>query len=358
MKNKALSIIITLTALATTLATAAPTVKVFILAGQSNMVGHGKVEMGRNPNYDKTEKGSKREIKGGLGCLRALATDQATANTYKHLLDADGNWVERDDVSIYTTTSGKQKGPLTVGFGAGNWFGPELGFGQVVGDAIEEPVLIIKTAWGGKSLAVDFRPPSSGPYQIPEEKLEHWRKNQGKHGIPNIEKYTADIKKAEGHSYREMMTTIKTVIANLDTEFPELKGRTPVFAGFGWHQGWNDGCDPTMVAEYETNMVHFINDVRKDLGVKDLPFVIANTGQNGLETKRAFATLCQIQLDIGDPKKHPEFKGAVASVETRGFKRSEKESPSGFGFHWNHSGESHYLVGDAMGKAMVKLLKK
>ena len=33
----------------------------------------------------------------------------------------------------------------------------------VVGDAYEEPVLLVKLSWGGKSLAKDFRPPSSGP---------------------------------------------------------------------------------------------------------------------------------------------------------------------------------------------------
>ena len=36
-----------------------------------------------------------------------------------------------------------------------------------------------------------------------------------------------------------------------------------------------------MAAEYEKNMVNLINDVRKELGVKDLPVVVANTGQNG-----------------------------------------------------------------------------
>ena len=34
--------------------------------------------------------------------------------------------------------------------------------GLTVGSALADEVLIIKTAWGGKSLAVDFRPPSSG----------------------------------------------------------------------------------------------------------------------------------------------------------------------------------------------------
>jgi len=104
-------------------------------------------------------------------------------------------------------------------------------------------------------------------------------------------------------------------------------------------------------------MVNFINDVRKDLGVKDLPFVIANTGQNGMNTKGTFAELCEAQMNIGDPAKHPEFEGTVTSIDTRPFSVPDERAPSGFGYHWNHSGESHYMVGDSMGQAMVKLLK-
>jgi hypothetical protein len=307
------------------------TVKVFILAGQSNMVGHGKVEMGRNPEYNKDEKGSKREIKGGIGCLRSLATDPKTSNIYKHLLGSEGKWLERDDVWIYSTTSGKAKGKLSVGFGQGIWFGPELGFGCVLGDHLQQPVLIIKTAWGGKDLAVDFRSPSSGDTPLKK-------------------------KREVGFFYKKMMSIIKERLANLEKDFPELKEYKPEYAGFGWHQGWNDGCSKEATAEYEKNMANFIRDVRKDLGVVNLPFVIANTGQNGLKTKGTFAALCQAQLDIGDPKIHPEFKGTVSSIDTRPFKSTDIRSPSDFGYHWNHSGESHYLVGDAMGKAMVKLL--
>ncbi|MEM7392087.1 MAG: sialate O-acetylesterase [Verrucomicrobiota bacterium] len=307
------------------------TVKVFILAGQSNMEGHGKVDYGRNPDYVRGQPGSKREIKGGIGGLRQLATDPETAATYQKFLDEKGDWVERDDVWIYTTTSGKKKGKLSVGFGKGQWFGPELGFGFRVGDLLDEPVLIVKTAWGGKDLAVDFRPPSSGDTPL--------KKNR-----------------ESGAYYREMMSIVRNSLAQFEEDFPTLKGYKPEIVGFGWHQGWNDGCNKEMTAEYERNMVNFINDVRKDLGVEDLPFVIANTGQNGPKTKGNFAALCQAQLDIGDPGKHPAFKGTVTSIDTRPFKATEERSPSGFGYHWNHSGESHYEVGDAMGKAMVKLL--
>ena len=309
-------------------------VNVFILAGQSNMVGHGKVEMGLNPDYKEGDPGHTREIKGGLAGLRQLATSPETAPRFGHLLGKDGNWVERDDVWIYSTAPGKTTGRLSVGFGKGGWFGPELQFGQRLGDALEGPVLIIKTAWGGHSLGVNFRPPSSGKpdYNYKEEDL--------------------------GASYREMVKIVKDVCGNLETHFPELKGREAKIVGFGWHQGWNDAGSKEMVAEYGANMANLIRDLRKDLGTPKLPVVIANTGMIGTEAKGIRAELCEIQLKMADPKAFPEFEGTIAAVETRPFKRSTEESPSGFGYHWNHNAESHFLVGDAMGEAMVKLLKK
>jgi hypothetical protein len=307
--------------------------KVFILAGQSNMVGHGKVEMGLNPEYKKGEKGNKREVKGGIGSLRYLATSKKTAPKYKRLIDKNGKWIERDDVYIYSTTSDRnpKKGKLTVGFGKGSWFGPEFAFGHVVGDNIDAPILIIKTSWGGKDLFVDFRPPSSGD---------------------NALKKGREI----GVYYNKMLNLIKSALANYKTDFPELKEYTAEVCGFGWHQGWNDGCNKDATAEYEKNMVNFIKDVRTTLEVKNLPFVIANTGQNGKGTKGTFSLLCEAQLNLENPKKYPYFVGTVKAIDTRPFKRDNDKSPSKFGYHWNHNGESHYLVGESMGLAMISLL--
>lgn len=312
-------------------------VLVFVLAGQSNMVGHGKVEMGLNPEYKPGEKGTPREIKGGKAGLRYLVSNPDTAETFEHLVDADGKWVEREDVWIYSTAPGKETGKLTVGFGKGSWFGPELGFGHEVGDAVDQPVLLIKTAWGGHSLGVKFRPPSSGDPDYKKSKFK-----------------AEDV----GSSYRQMLEIVKDITGNLGKHFPELKDHTPEFAGFGWHQGWNDMIDEEKVDEYEENLCNLIRDVRKDLGAPKLPFVIANTGMVGPEATGNGKRLCEIQLAVGDPEKHPEFAGTVASVDTRPFKRGNDQSPSHFGYHWNHNGESHYLVGQAMGEAMVKLLEK
>jgi hypothetical protein len=144
--NRVIMIILMTVACSAMASPSGKTVKVFILAGQSNMEGHGKVEMGRNPEWEEGAEGVPREIKGGIGGLRALATDPETKAEYGKFLDADGKWIERNDVYIYTTTPGKAKGNLSVGFGKGGWFGPELGFGWEVGDYLDDPVLIIKCA--------------------------------------------------------------------------------------------------------------------------------------------------------------------------------------------------------------------
>ena len=72
-----------------------------------------------------------------------------------------------------------RKGKLTVGYGSPKCIGPELEFGTVVGDRYDEPVLLIKTAWGGRSLYRDFRSPSAGlpPDAVLEKMLADRRRS-------------------------------------------------------------------------------------------------------------------------------------------------------------------------------------
>ncbi len=284
-------------------------VKVFILAGQSNMEGAGAIRGSTDRN-------------GGKGSLEYLVKDPATADRFKHTVDEKGDWVVRDDVWIWYLG---RKGGLSAGYGSrDDRIGPEFQFGHVMGDHFDNQVLLIKTAWGGKSLAKDFRPPSSG----------------------------GEV----GPYYTEMIQHVKNVLANLQKEFPDYDGRGYEIAGFGWHQGWNDGCSHGPVAEYEKNMVNFIRDVRKELGVKDLPLVIANSGFGGWNQK--IDRRLGIMKAQASAAERPEFKGTAACVETRGFFRPGDDSPSRHGFHWNCNAETYFLIGDSMGKAMIRLLEK
>jgi alpha-galactosidase len=299
-------------------------VRVFILAGQSNMEGHGIVAA--DPRHN-----------GGKGSLEFLAKDPATAKRFAPLLDAAGQWRKRDDVWI---TYLDRKGPLTVGYGAKpDMIGPELGFGWVLGNALHEPVLLIKCAWGGKSLAVDFRPPSAGkpPYSL------------GEKADAAIAKDPAIV----GKYYRETVALTKDALAHVKELVPGSDGRY-VLSGFGWHQGWNDRINQKFNAEYESNMARFIRDIRKDLGAPALPFVIAETGMNGPEEKNPRAlSLMKAQAAVAE---RPEFKGNVAFVGTRAFWRPKEQSPNGQGYHWNSNAETHYLIGAAMGEAMKRLI--
>lgn len=284
-------------------------VKVFILAGQSNMEGQGKIA-------------SEPKSNGGKGSLEYLVKGPTTAARFKHLVDKDGKWIVRNDVWIWYLG---HKGPLTVGYGAGkDKIGPELGFGLVMGDCLDRQVLLIKLAWGGKSLAKDFRPPSSG----------------------------GEV----GPYYKEIVRSVKDVLANLKTHFPDYDGRGYEFAGFGWHQGWNDRVNQSYNDEYEKNMANFIRDVRKELGVPKLPFVIAETGMTGpSETHPRALSLMRAQAAVA---KYKEFEGNVAFVGTKEFWRPPEESPSRQGYHWNSNAETYYLIGTGMGEAMKKLCGK
>lgn len=278
-------------------------VRVFILAGQSNMEGQGVVHMDHPQHYN-----------GGKGNLVWSMLHSESKDRMRHLRDPTGNWVVRDDVLIsFRVKDAVRKGGLTVGYtgyGGSSHIGPELQFGHVVGDHFAEPVLLIKTAWGGKSLQQDFRPPGSG-------------------GVT-------------GPYYTRMITEVHSALAELE--------RTPyVISGFVWMQGWNDMVSEEAIAEYDANLIHLASDIRREFESPNLPFIVGELGNGGpassgssMERFRA----AQRRGTAGIP--HARF------VDTARFARPKELSPNvGHGHHWFGNAESYFLVGDALGRAAV-----
>jgi hypothetical protein len=292
-------------------------VQVFILAGQSNMEGQGVVDLD-HPRY----------YNGGKGILNRVMADPKNAARYSHLKDADGNWTVRDDVLIrFRNRQGVMAGGLTIGFtGYGSQnsrhhIGPELQIGHRLGDAIEAPVLLIKTAWGGKSLHKDFRPPSAG-------------------GVT-------------GEYYKKMLAEVREGLANAATEFPALAGKDLEIAGFIWFQGWNDMFNQEALADYEANLVHLIKDVRAEFNAPKLPVVIGELGNGG---PQAGTNMLAIRIAQKAAAERKELRGNVKFVSTTAFARPKEQSPNvGHGHHWFGNAESYFLIGDALGKAMVDL---
>jgi len=325
------------------------TVKVFILAGQSNMEG-----------------------KAQNALLEHQATAPETRDLFKHLRK-DGKWIVRDDVFIKYLG---RKGGLTIGYGSPGRTGVELEFGTVMGDHFDEPVLLIKTAWGGHSLFKLFRPPSAGlpsdenlQKELEQAQARVKRNNEKRKRndpLPTMD----DIKKPFGSSYRNMMSEVKDVFDNYGELFPALKGKKLELAGFVWFQGFNDmwGYAPD---EYASNMKHFIKDVRKDLKAPKLPFVIGALGQHGSKpAKGGMLKVQNAQLAMNDV---PEFKGNVKAIRTDVLvdKAAEKLYPEWKQRleEWKKVGSDrpyHYLgsaiwfnrIGRAMGEAMLELCGK
>ena len=287
-------------------------VKVFILAGQSNMEGHGLI---------KGKPGQK-------GTLETLVNDPKSLKEFKGLIDSKGDWIVRDDVWISWLN---KNGKLTVGGYAGKGsIGPELGFGWEVGNYLKEQIILLKFGPGGTSLAGPWRPPSSG----------------GKDDKPRGER--------DGSQYKLLVKKTKDVLSNVGKYFPSLTEYDLELAGFGWHQGWNDGCSMQDTKEYKENLKNFINDIRKDLKVDSLPFVIAGSGFGGWnQSIDRRLMIIEAQKSVTEL---PEFKSSSKYVETRDFFRDGSVSPRPIRYHWCCNAETYWLIGQGMGKAMNELL--
>jgi alpha-galactosidase len=291
-------------------------VKVFLLVGQSNMQG-----------------------KGALEHLEELVKTEP--DKYGHL-KKDGKWIERDDVYVmFPNLAGReqdQKGKLSVGY---TWppkvkIGPELGFGEEMGDAFEEPVLLVKSCWGGQSLDVDFRSPGAGW----EREFDLNDRDQWKPG-------------SQGWAYKQIFNNQHIVFDDLSANFPDLKDREYEIVGLVWFQGWNDLIDAKRVAAYESNLAHFVRDIRKHLDRPNLPIVIGVMGQDGDKPADNMKKMRAAQEAVAAMD---EFKGTVIAVPTAPY--WDPTTKYDGGYHYNGSARFYYSAGHAFGKGMLELLKK
>jgi len=182
---------------------------------------------------------------------------------------------------------------------------------------------------GNRALGYDFRPPSSGRND-PDSK---W----------------------ESLEYKLMLEGVHKTLGKIDKVVPGYKGQGYEIAGFVWWQGHKDSFTPELIAEYEKNLVNLINDVRQEFKSPKLPVVIASVSFGGHNMSEKFVKIFQAQMAVGDPSKHPKLAGTVASVDTRDYWREVDESPQNQDYHYNRNAETYVLVGDALGRAMVRL---
>jgi alpha-galactosidase len=387
-------------------------VKVYIMSGQSNMVGFGQIA-GTGP-----------------GTLQTLT---GAENKFPNLVASGGGWTTRKDVKYQGVISDVAKGDLKPDV-AGDKYGPELGFGYIMGWHHDEPVLLIKASQGNRGLMWDILPPGSprtvyGATTFPAygESPETWAtatggptpfqwyagkqyddfflkednmgplmtwtsgttypdgtqlRHNGVHYIskdrPNpIINHVASPDSEPGsgtdwQTYWQVYSVSNTadILDNFATEHPTWAAQGFEIAGYVWWQGYDDTGEPR-ATRYEPNMVQFIKQIRayyenrynNDASTKtktkvNAPFVLATLAADGGwgNTAAGYAKVAQAQLNVdGSAGIYPEFAGNVKTMEARGFWRDSTISPSGQGYHYNWNAETYLLVGDALGRAMVDL---
>ena len=374
--------------------------KIFILAGQSNMVGHADTHTIATLFHSGTERDNKLtqlvfkdgsglskkaledqlnrakdldEITGGISNdkIKAMAEGaekkaiEEKVKKHKEIHDAylakvTSSCVVSDRVYINSIADGNVKsGKLGVGYGGGkNKLGPEYGFGLSIAEKIKGPILLIKTSWGGKSINYDFRPPSVGEYQLDEK-----QKSGGK---------AEQIKKNASLNYRLMNESIRKVLGNLKENHPDYDSNAGhEIAGFVWFQGFNDQFSPDFRNNYKDNMIAFIKDIRKEYKVPNMPFVIGVLG-TGVTAEKVGEN--QVSIGQREAAKAPEFKGNVMSVESykdyslfsnevyqRGWAKNFHQwvtVGSDRPYHYLGSGGFFVRLGDSFASAMGEMIAK
>jgi hypothetical protein len=328
-------------------------VKVFLIMGQSNTLEMGAVK-GEKPG--------------------ALEMAVKTEKLYPFLVDEAGAWTIRKDVR---NVGVMQKGDnmnvyrndwLTVG----NKIGIEIGIGHQLGNAIEEPVMLLKSSIGNRGLGWDLLPPGSERYTYEftdkagvktmkvmagyKDKPDMWDADAAK-GLATeppkewLDKNGKPINWYAGKQYDDDVANAKKVLAELATYYPEATKFE--VAGFFWWQGEKDAGNEAHAANYEKNLVTLIKALRKEFNAPEAKFVMATIGEVTKGSTGNSGKILDAMFAVdGESGKYADFKGNVATVYANPF----AYGGSGNG-HYSGNAKTYMDVGLALGETMTKLLK-
>jgi hypothetical protein len=287
-------------------------VQVFIMMGQSNMLGFG------NP-----------------GPVKGVAAEK-----YPYLVDDAGNWNVRKDVRnvFFCMAQLKYNDWLTAENGNGSGkFGPEIGIGNYLGHTIDAPVMLLKSCVGNRALGWDLLPPSAVGTGKDGKSYEGDSESSNR-------KVSEAVKAKSGWyaglQYDQDVGAAQNALKELATYYPSATKFE--VAGFFWWQG-NAEAGKGSIENYDKNLAFLFNDLKKDFNAPNAKFVCATLGEHDMNaplTKKMFAFA-----------ESPEFKGKAAVFFTQPVANGGSS-----GSHYGGNGETYMNVGEGMGKAMVELL--
>lgn len=390
--------------------------QIFLLAGQSNMTGYcGIMPLTNLANYRELEDPALRalderlckvvfpgeeairrnnERRAKIYKLR-VALQDLTGQLKKAKQDKDAPAIERLEKELKEANAssgqleaelevakakrvhiapdgryGHKPGVLSFGYGrASHFIGPEYGFGLTLEQKLDAPILLVKVAQDGASLAYQYRPPSSGPYDLNEKEKaqrEAMLKKQAAGEKVKVPDYSDT-----GKDYRRLVEFTREVLGNLKNYHPEYDPAVGYeIAGFVWFQGWSDQHTGQSSAQYTRNMSNLIRDLRKDLNAPKMLVVSGTPSYDHTQEAYEAHPVVLAQRAVGQM---PEFKDNVAIVETLQY-YDQKIWPlwptwkehfpewymvgSHVACHYLGSGRFFVRLGDALSTAMAGMMKK
>jgi len=327
---------------------------VFIMMGQSNMLGEGK--------------------KGPITKNNSLAEAVQTDKKYPYLW-SNGNWSTSKNVrNVFVMGSGGMSSSITLfhnefmtaatttpapipGFNPRSkpTIGPELGIGFALDAYTQDPVMTLKSCIGDRALGWDLLPPGSPEWEYTAPKSNQTYVYAGYHESPakwlKGQPKPPPIGWAAGIQYDGDLHRATMVLGNFSKFYPGSSCYE--VAGFFWWQGDRDSRDMGMSTQYEKNLVSLIKALRLQFNAPNAKFVTASLGQTVEGATDGGGLILDAMENIANPAKYPEFKGNVAAVYTHPL----LHTPGSSGGHYGDDAYTYMNVGQAMGAAMVGLLK-
>ena len=322
-------------------------VQVYIMMGQSNMLGEGHKLISSGPNS--LEAAVRNEGKYQYWWDAAAKTWAVKPNMRNVFIMASGNSTFNHSVLQHN----EWMTPGAKDLGNHNTIGPEYGIANGVTD--EDNVLLLKSCIGNRALGWDLLPPGTLQHDFTDSKNvtstyagygecpEKWPKGTQPAGTGKNCGWYA------GMQWDGDIGNAQHVLANIGDFYPGADKYE--VAGFFWWQGDKDSRDGGLSARYEFNLVNLIKVLRTTFKAPNAPFVTASLGQTATGATDGGGLILDAMMNVANATLYPDFKGNVAAVYTHPL----EHTPGSSGAHYGRDGETYMNVGEAMGAAMAKL---
>jgi len=314
MRNTRLfTVYITFLGLALPCTSRKPPAKVFLIAGDDNVEGFGRLQ----------------QLEELLNNEKFAASDEALK--YAHLRDPNTKeWTGRKDVFVaYERERHKPlQGPLNMHDYGGlpdESFGPEVEMGHVLGNALDEPVILVKAGWSQKSLGHDFLPPSASGFT--------------------------------GFQWVRTVDAVKDAIKNADKIIGSRayrNGRAEL-AGVVWWHGYSDMVHADYRKNYRSNLEHLLQDLRHTFGQPRLPIVVGELGGSGTNPSTWETEMRGYQKEVCSLKK---FNQTTAYVETAKYVHRRDSHKIDNNVHYYGRGDTMIEIGNSFAVELLSLMNR